>query len=443
MSPPVALARAANRLLGSGADFRLDLTSLVGAGGFLVFLITLTLPQWSAFSALFQDTLLGWTNLTLAAPEGSPKIGDPVAGGNLIAFVVVAALGAASVYFGYLWNWSVWWRCAAIFYPTWALLYTTFFTNYGGIKSGIWQALGYWVVQQGEGRGGQPWYYYFVITSIYEFLPILIGAIAAVYYLRRRQRDAFDVFLVYWALITLLLFTIASEKMPWLVVGITLPFIALSGKFLADVARRIDWRSSLRMSGYGYMLIPGVPLFLVLLWNLVVYRSSGNVGLDVAIQGDRGGAGGAHRAVGLCVALGGAIRRARRFADRAGGGSRGAVAAGGRHRVLPKRRYAGGDAGLYVAGRRGSDELDRSRRAYGDARRLVAVGVVLPLPDRDAEPGRYCWYILRRRDAFGHVQRGGADTASLVVRSVYRNDAVETGARCWTDRRGAAPPRTG
>ena len=284
VSPPVALARAANRLVGASADFKLDLTSLVGPVGFLVFLITLTLPQWSAFSALFQDTLLGWTNLTLAAPEGSPKIGDPVAGGNLIAFIVVAALGGASVYFGYLWNWSVWWKCAAIFYPTWALLYTTFFTNYGGIKSGIWQALGYWVVQQGEGRGSQPWYYYFVVTSIYEFLPILIGAIGAVYYLRRRRRDSFDVFLVYWAMVTLLLYTIASEKMPWLVVGITLPFIALSGKFLADVAQRIDWRSSLRMSGYGYMLIPGVPLFLVLLWNLVVYRSSGNVGLDVAIQ---------------------------------------------------------------------------------------------------------------------------------------------------------------
>ena len=283
VSPPVALARAANRLLGSGADFKLDLTNLVGPAGFLVFLITLTLPQWSAFSALFQDTLLGWTNLTLAAPEGSPKIGDPVAGGNLIAFVVIAALASASLYFGYLWNWSVWWKCAAIFYPLWALLYTTFLTNYGGIKSGIWQSLGYWVVQQGEGRGSQPWYYYFVVTSIYEFLPILIGAIAAVYYLRRR-RDAFDVFLVYWALITLLLYTIASEKMPWLVVGITLPFIVLSGKFLADVARRIDWRSSLRIGGYGYTLIPGVPLFLILLWNLAMYRSSGNVGLDAAIQ---------------------------------------------------------------------------------------------------------------------------------------------------------------
>ena len=283
VSPPVAIARGINKLLGAGADFKLDLTNLAGPAGFLVFLITLTLPQWSAFSALFQDTLLGWTNLTLAAPEGSPKIGDPIAGGNLIAFVVIAALGSASLYFGYLWNWSVWWRCAAIFYPLWALLYTTFFTNYGGIKSGIWQSLGYWVVQQGEGRGGQPWYYYFVVTSVYEFLPIIIGAIAAVYYLRRR-RDAFDVFLVYWALITLLLFTIASEKMPWLVVGITLPFVVLSGKFLADVARRVDWRASLRMRGYGYALIPGVPLFLILLWNLAIYRSSGNVGADLGIQ---------------------------------------------------------------------------------------------------------------------------------------------------------------
>ena len=285
VSPPVALARAANRLLGSGADFKLDLTNLVGPGGLP------DLPDHAHAAAVVgvQRAVSGypaWLDESDAGgaggqPEdrrsGSGRQPHRVrrsrrAGALLQSISGTCGIGRfggsarpSSIRLGRC--------CTRRSSPT---------TR--GIKSGIWQALGYWVVQQGEGRGSQPWYYYFVVTSIYEFLPILIGAIAAVYYLRRRRRDSFDVFLVYWAMVTLVLYTIASEKMPWLVVGITLPFIALSGKFLADVAQRIDWRSSLRMSGYGYMLIPGVPLFLILLWNLVVYRSSGNVGLDVAIQ---------------------------------------------------------------------------------------------------------------------------------------------------------------
>ena len=47
---------------------------------------------------------------------------------------------------------------------------------------------------------------------MYEFLPFLIGIIAAVYFLLRR-RDSFTMFLVFWPLTTFLLYTVASEKM--------------------------------------------------------------------------------------------------------------------------------------------------------------------------------------------------------------------------------------
>ena len=281
VSPPVAIGRVVRTLWDSDRNSHLDLASLGRPASFVVFLITITLPQWSAFSAIFQHTaFLGWTDLILAAPEGSARIGVPIGGGNVIAFLIVVGLAGLSVYFGYLWNWSVWWRCALIFYSIWTLLYTTFLTNfYGGIKSGIWQSLGYWVVQQGQGRGGQPWYYYFVISSVYEFLPFFVGIVGIVYFIRKRDR--FSLFLVYWAAITFLLYTVASEKMPWLLVNITLPFIVLTGRFLVDMAHRIEWRRSMRNG--GYLLIPGVPIFLVLLWSLALYSSTGNILLDAAI----------------------------------------------------------------------------------------------------------------------------------------------------------------
>ena len=280
-SPPVALARAVKRMWASyGVALSAASVRESGEGGgasrpaaFLALLITLTLPQWSAFAAVFQEIPpLSWTGLTLAAPEGSPSIGDPVGGGTAVAFLIVSGALALSVYLGYRWGWSVWWRCAVAFYAIWTLFYTTFLTNpFGGIGSGVWQSLGYWIVQQGEARGGQPWYYYFVISSIYEFLPILVGLVGAVYF--ARKRDAFGTFLAFWALVTFTLYTIASEKMPWLLVNIALPFIILSGKTLADAIEGADWRRIARTR--TYWLIPAVVTLIVLLGMLALYDPSG------------------------------------------------------------------------------------------------------------------------------------------------------------------------
>ena len=73
-------------------------------------------------------------------------------------------------------------RYAALFYGVWLLFYTTFFTNWLGIASGMWQSLGYWIVQQDVNRGDQPWYYYFVIAPIYETLPLIFSVVGVVYY---------------------------------------------------------------------------------------------------------------------------------------------------------------------------------------------------------------------------------------------------------------------
>ncbi len=280
VSPPVALGRVVDGLWNSFLGV-LDESRRGGPAAFMVFLILVTLPMWSAFAALFQDTpLLSWMNLTLAAGEGSPRIGDPLGGGNVIAFVIVVGMISLSAYFGSRWNLWLWLGCANIFYIIWILLYTTFLTNFAGVKSGIWQALGYWIVQQEEGRGSQPWYYYFLITSVYEFLPFLLGIVAAIYYLRKR--DKFGVFLAFWALTTFVLYTIASEKMPWLLVNITLPFIIMTGKFLAELAQKVEWRKFMREG--RFLLILGVPVFAVLLWSLVIYSPTGSASRDILLQ---------------------------------------------------------------------------------------------------------------------------------------------------------------
>lgn len=284
VSPPVALGRVA-RTLWSSYSQGFDLSKISRPASFLLLMITLTMPLWSAFAAMFQHTpLWSWTNLVLAAPEGYALIGSPVGGAKVIAFLIIVTLGGVGALAGYRWNWSVWVRCALIFWIIWVLLYTTFLTNFfPGIRSGVWNSLGYWVVQQGEARGGQPWYYYFVISSVYEYLPLLLGAAASIYYFKKR--DEFSLFLVYWAATTFFLYTIASEKMPWLLVNITLPFIVLSGRFLAVLVERVEWRNLIRNG--GVLVMAGVPIFIMLLWQLAFFeptqRSTLNILLPLAL----------------------------------------------------------------------------------------------------------------------------------------------------------------
>ena len=277
VSPPVAVMRLGSTTW-SALRRGIALSNASRPASFLILLVTLSLPQWSAAVSWFQDTsLLSWTNLTLAETEGS--IGAPSGGGLVIATLAVLVLLTLSAYWGFRWNWSVWWRSALIFYAIWVLLYSTFFTHLGGVSSGIWKSLGYWIVQQDVARGSQPWYYYFMIASVYEFLPFLFGIVAAIYYLRKRDR--FGLFLVYWAVATFVLYIAASEKMPWLLVNISLPLIVLSGRFLGEVIQGIEWRRL--MSGGGILLLPGVPLFLALLWRLTFYESGTSDLFDILV----------------------------------------------------------------------------------------------------------------------------------------------------------------
>jgi len=163
--------------------------------------------------------------------------GLPVgAGSNAVPVSLLVAAGllagglAISLYVGVRWLGKSWLVCAAIFYGIWATLYTTMFSNFAGLFSGAWQGMGYWIAQQDFARGNQPWYYYFVGLSVYELLPVMFGLVAFVYFLRKG--DVTGLAFSFWAGVNLLGYTVASEKMPWLLVNITLPFILLSGMFL-------------------------------------------------------------------------------------------------------------------------------------------------------------------------------------------------------------------
>ncbi|MBI4791022.1 MAG: TIGR03663 family protein [Chloroflexi bacterium] len=97
--------------------------------------------------------------------------------GLTIAVILFSAL------FGMWWNARRWVICALLFWPIFIVTFTTVFTNGGGFFTGLLGSLGYWLSQQPVARGGQPSYYYLLVTlPEYEFLPYLVGLAAMVWF---------------------------------------------------------------------------------------------------------------------------------------------------------------------------------------------------------------------------------------------------------------------
>jgi hypothetical protein len=115
-----------------------------------------------------------------------------------------------------------------------------------GVGRGIWQGLYYWLQQQQVARGGQPWDYYLLLMPLYEQLAVVFGVVGIVYALLRPTR--FRLFLVYWFVAALALYSWAGEKMPWLVLHILLPLMLLAALALAALVQAAiaEWQ---RLSG--------------------------------------------------------------------------------------------------------------------------------------------------------------------------------------------------
>ncbi len=245
---------------------------LPAAGALLLLIGTLSLPQFAA----------GVQKLPFVEDKGLDVPEEERLRNLSVVFCLVAA-----AYVGLIWRARVWLVAAGIFYAIFVLLYTAFFTNLGGFWTGIWGSLDYWLSQQHERRGDQPDYYYFVLSPVYEFLPLIFALAGALWYAFRCSLpykamavaalalvliltfvghdvryiasyhiqirfvivigailllplERFTKFLLFWMLATLFALTVAGEKMPWLHVHLALPLAILAAKVLHDLLTKVD-----------------------------------------------------------------------------------------------------------------------------------------------------------------------------------------------------------
>jgi uncharacterized protein (TIGR03663 family) len=224
----------------------------------LIVIGTMVLPMLSAFAMSFLSkyTLQLW-NISIAIPTGENDIQTLGVWSIFLMIVVLAVFVGAAIWIGMLWNKDIWWKAALLFFAVYTVFYTSFFTNGAGLLTGMIGSLGYWLEQQGVARGSQPWYYYIMITiPIYEFLPAIACLLAAYLSLRgpklpenptpqmiqdQENRTNLVSLLGFWTVGSILAFTVAGEKMPWLTFHMALPMVLWGGWAIGQVIDGIDW----------------------------------------------------------------------------------------------------------------------------------------------------------------------------------------------------------
>jgi uncharacterized protein (TIGR03663 family) len=153
--------------------------------------------------------------------------------------------------------------------------------NLDACRKDIIGGLFYWLSQHKVARGGQPWYYYFLIYGLYEQLAIVFSVIAIGRTLADRGlalgNRTLRMFFTYWGVLAFIVYSWAGEKFPWLGIHPLLPITVLAAFGLTDViatawsrtrdpsrsnAHRTPWRVVSRT-----VLLAGIGLIVIELHN--------------------------------------------------------------------------------------------------------------------------------------------------------------------------------
>jgi predicted membrane-bound mannosyltransferase/streptogramin lyase len=260
----------------------------------IVLLMTFVLPMLVAFP-------LDWlkSSLNVAIPTDAASVSALDTRAMTVIGIFVAVFFAIAILVGLLWS-RDWWKYAVFFWGVFTLLYTTVFTNAPGFFTGLLGSLGYWLVQQGVERGSQPEYYYILIQiPIYEFATAIGSQVAIGLGLKKlfgRKPDVSEVeangeialqgeveddlaypvasnesnfgmffgLMVFWVITSILAFTIAGERMPWLTYHMAWPMVLLTGwgigqiiESAAEKMKNVEpwWRTALSLFVLAVFLI--------------------------------------------------------------------------------------------------------------------------------------------------------------------------------------------
>jgi uncharacterized protein (TIGR03663 family) len=236
--------------------------------------------------------------------------GGVILSGMVIAYALVAVL-ARLLFFGSAESQRAWRIALAIFGIPFTLLFSTFFTNMDGWVMGAFDSIAYWLGEQKTGRADQPWQFYLYMLSLYEmgicffavigglrlyfgngkaqlfflklvaFVPFFLAIVLLTYYpksppmvlvmavfavagagvaawstFEAKPGNHFKVFLLYWSMLALVMFTIAGERMPWLTLHPLTPLTFVAALYLNEFFNREEPTFSEHYIALGLLALP-------------------------------------------------------------------------------------------------------------------------------------------------------------------------------------------
>ncbi len=122
---------------------------------------------------------------------------------------------------------------ALISFVVFALFYTNFLTDPDALISVIPDAISHWAEMHRIERIGGHWAFYLPILVRYELLITILTLAGGIYYVKKR--NIFMIFLLYWGVTSLLVYSYLQEKVPWLILHILLPFALIAGAYLGEL----------------------------------------------------------------------------------------------------------------------------------------------------------------------------------------------------------------
>ena len=133
---------------------------------------------------------------------------------------------------------------------------------YGAIRNGLVSGFEYWLGEQATVRGDSRWQYYLVLLLAYEWIALGLAFVGLISVLRKP--NLFGQIIAWWACASLIVYSWAGERMPWLLVHLLLPIVILAGIGAQSIWDGIKSRRAsvcfgvLLVLGFGYAIVTSV-----------------------------------------------------------------------------------------------------------------------------------------------------------------------------------------
>ncbi|NJD51808.1 MAG: TIGR03663 family protein [Candidatus Methanoperedens sp.] len=147
---------------------------------------------------------------------------------------------------------------------------------YNNLSDGFFKAIYNWVYQIYYPSGNlkeilfQPYYFYLINLLKFEFIIFITGLIGSIYYILLKDKSYFILFCSFWAILSLLIFSMIKYKTPDLILNIILPFIIVSGFFLGEIIERFFNKNRMNFTSIIIILL----IVLVLINNPLLINSN-------------------------------------------------------------------------------------------------------------------------------------------------------------------------